>query len=87
MASTWKIVRGVKTNKVRGDRRGRPRGPRRTVDVSPQRAKRQHSQGAEDLWTQICISVRVADLREIDDRADALGLSRSAYLVRVGLGK
>ena len=102
MASSWKITRGIKTNRVRrgrnpdksaGDRGrrrdldGKKKGVRREYETSPQRAViRQRSQGAKDLWCQISISIRAEDLRAIDDLADVLHLSRSAFLVQSGLG-
>ena len=86
MASTWQITHGVKSNRVREMRGGaRVRGVRRVLDPSPQRAKRQSSDGGAVVWTVVSVSVRADDLRTIDARADELGVSRSAYLVRAGL--
>lgn len=86
VSSSWQITRGAKQNRVREMRGGaRVAGTRRNVDTSPQRAKRQSSNGEHVVWTVVSISVRADDLRAIDARADELGVSRSAFLVRAGL--
>lgn len=97
----WKIARGIKTNRVKRGRARRPDDLGRRVDldgkkrgkkrrrVEPQRAvrlARQNQTGAGDVWTTISISIRAEDLRAIDDLADVMRLSRSAFLVRSGLG-
>lgn len=75
MAASFKIVRGIKTNRVRGARSGA-----RRRDPSPQRAI---NRGAS--WTVISISIPVEMLLAIDAEAERRGISRSWYMSSVSL--
>ena len=81
MASSWKITRGVKRNRIDRVRKSRAR----TLDVSPQRAVARQRSTGEEIWTQICLSAKASDLSAIDDRADELGMSRSAFMIKAAL--
>lgn len=98
---SWKIKRGVKTNRVtksratkgptpatkRPDqRRGRKIESRdKRIEYSPQRAKIRQRGGEKDVWTSIAICIRVEDLLTIDEHADSRDMSRSRFMVDAAL--
>lgn len=81
MASSWRIVRGAVTNRVRKGQKHLARAGR--VKVTPNR--RPNLVTGDKLYTTICVGLTVDELIAIDDAADRAGMNRSRFLVEAAL--